>query len=107
MPKLDAIENFCRQAEALIQLKRSTEALTLLRQSLVLDPSHYEVHALRALAFLSAKNFALAVHAAEDAIALAPDLEWGHRLRCFALLGLGQPSDALDAEQLEFKFDLY
>jgi Flp pilus assembly protein TadD len=93
----DDVESLCSRAQALIDVKRSAEAIPLLQQAITLDPDDVYPRCLLGLAYIRAHQPALALRAAEEAIRIDPAEEWAHRLRSSSLSTLGKKRQALEA----------
>jgi tetratricopeptide (TPR) repeat protein len=87
----------CCQAQALIDVGRSAEAVPLLQRAIEADPQSVRTRCLMALALLKLRQLAQALRAAEGAIGLDPTSEWAHRLRSILLRETGKNRAALAA----------
>jgi Flp pilus assembly protein TadD len=85
------------RAETLIELRRFDEAASTLHRLLGHDPENGRGWCLLAQAQLARGDFAAARNAADHAVAVAPEWEWGHRLRSIALRETGRNDLAVAA----------
>ncbi|MCC2671103.1 MAG: repeat-containing protein [Armatimonadetes bacterium] len=90
-------DELCRQAEALIEMRRHADALPLLQRAIAADPGSYRPWCLSSQALLELGRHAEALEAAEAGTHLNPSYEWPHRLRSIALSNLGREKEALAA----------
>ena len=88
-----------QQAQTLIELGRSAEAVPLLHQVLAQSPHDAKTMCLLSQSCGELKHASEAERWAEQAIVAAPDLEWGHRLLAWHLLNQGGPNTALSPAQ--------
>jgi tetratricopeptide (TPR) repeat protein len=93
----DELSALLARADALMEMRRSPEALLVLEQALRLQPNHARTQCRRALAFLRMNRLREARQAAEQACAADPQEEWAHRLRCLTLLRQGMKTQAYAA----------
>jgi tetratricopeptide (TPR) repeat protein len=77
------------RVQAALELGRLDEALAEVRRLLAQDPGDPEAHALHGQVLMMLRRNAEAQQAAEAGLALAPELEWLHRVRALALLRQG------------------
>jgi Flp pilus assembly protein TadD len=82
------------RAQALINLGRSGEAVSILSPAVAADPHSYTLVCLLSQAYLGSKDPHAALSAAQRATALAPNDEWGHRLQSLAYSELGDHETA-------------
>src|SRR5262249_61482634 len=87
----------CAQAERLMDVGRSAEAVGLLQQAIRADPQDGRSRCLLALAFLRLHKLRLALKSAEEAVRMDPAQEWPHRLRSIILRQMGKHRRALEA----------
>lgn len=90
-------EKLLEQAEYLTEIERWNEAIPLLSKVLAQNPENFQANCLLALCHYSLKDYETALRFAEKAIAVAPDEEWGHRLRSVVLNAQGRKKEALQA----------
>ena len=83
------------RAQLLIDIGRHAEALKMLHGLAAEEPANTAVLCRIAVAELGLKHHREALHAADAAIAAAPDQEWGHRLRSIALDRMKRKKEAL------------
>ncbi|MCP2334336.1 tetratricopeptide repeat protein [Actinoalloteichus caeruleus] len=81
-------------SEALLDLGRTSEAITVLEAGLAAWPSDGVLWGQLAKALVGNGEFQRALVAADNAVRGAPGDDWGHRLRSGALVGLGRLADA-------------
>jgi tetratricopeptide (TPR) repeat protein len=93
----DPSPRLCSQAQALIDVGRSAEAVPLLQRAIGADPQSLRARCLIALALLKLRQLPPGLRAAEDAIGLDPTSEWAHRLRSILLREMGKNRAALAA----------
>lgn len=86
-----------QRAQALIDLRRYTEALELLAQAIAADPDDFELHCMRSRALLELGSYPEALAASETAARLAPDEAWPFTLRSAILVKLDRVREALKA----------
>jgi tetratricopeptide (TPR) repeat protein len=86
-----------RQAMALVEIRRFNDAIGLLGQLIASEPGEARPRCLLAQCRLGLDDPAGALEAANGAVAVDPELEWGHRLRSIALLHLKRKKEALAA----------
>lgn len=84
------------RAEALIAAGRHAEAATQLARLLASEPQNVYGWCVLARAHLGQRDHGAALEAASRAAAIAPDLEWPHRLASIALIGLGKTRRAVE-----------
>ncbi len=99
MSVIEDVEKFAEQARALISVGKYREALPLLFKALECAPKNPRLLCLITQAFDSLDEWDEAEKYADEAIAAAPDEEWGHRLRGLALRAKGDHISALAAMQ--------
>lgn len=87
----------CSQAQALIDVGRSAEAVPLLQRAIEADPQSIRARCLMALSLPKLRQLPQALRAAEGAISLDPTSEWAHRLRSILLRETGKHRAALAA----------
>ncbi len=85
------------RAGLLIELRRPEMAVRLLRDVLPAHTDRPDLWGQLAVALLAADRPQEALAAAEERLRLAPDDEWGHRLRGAALTQLGRHQEAIQA----------
>lgn len=90
-------DRLCAQAQSLLDVGRSHDALPLLQQAIAADPEALDPRCLLALALYRLSRNSEALQAAGEAASLHPDEEWPHRLRSVILLELKKPREALAA----------
>jgi predicted Zn-dependent protease len=73
------------QARVLIDAGRFAEAATTLTHGLAAEPGDYELLCLMSQVMVRTQRDREAATYAEQAIAVQPEGDWGHRLRCFAM----------------------
>jgi tetratricopeptide (TPR) repeat protein len=83
------------RARALLEVGRAEQAVEHLIRVVTVQPGSVEALCLLALAYGKLGQSAAALAAAEQALALAPNDEWAHRLRADALNGLGRFREAV------------
>ena len=96
----DQARRFYAKGIKLIEIGRAEEALHELRRGLMLSPNDARMLTAAAWATRLSGDLDEALRLVEQALAVAPDLEWPHRLRSVILLKLGREAEALD-EALE------
>ena len=85
------------RVEQLLELQRYAEAEQLLGSLLAEDPNDADLLGLSARCHLGLDRPQAALMAADRMVAVAPEVEWGHRLRCLALDELGRHDEAVEA----------
>jgi len=85
------------RAEALVELRRYAEAESLLGHVLAARPDDHRAWCVLALVHDGLGQAARMLEAANRAVALAPEEEWGHRLASIALARLRQLEEAVRA----------
>lgn len=85
------------RAEALVELRRYAEAESLLGRVLASRPDDHRAWCVLALARDGLGRTKEMLEAANRAVAVAPDQEWGHRLASIALARLRLPEEAVRA----------
>jgi Tfp pilus assembly protein PilF len=103
-PELDAWGEF-RRAEALIELRRYDEAVAVLSRAIGADVEAPRGWCLLAQAQLGLGDPEAALQSAGRAVALAPDLEWIHRLASLAFSRLGRHGEAVAAAREAVRLD--
>jgi tetratricopeptide (TPR) repeat protein len=101
---LDATGELLR-AEALIELRRFDEAVAVLTRAIGIDHNGPRGWCLLAQAQLGLGDHGAALQSTGQAAALAPDLEWTHRLASLALSRLGRHADAVAAAREAVRLD--
>jgi tetratricopeptide (TPR) repeat protein len=101
---LDARGELLR-AEALIELRRFDEAVVILSRAIGTDHDGPRGWCLLAQAQLGLGDYGAALQSAGRAAALAPDLEWAHRLASLALSRQGRHSEAVAAAREAVRLD--
>jgi len=86
-----------RQAQALVDARRWSDARDLLGPLVAERPDDARARCLLAVCLLNLDDPGGAMRQAEDAAAAAPTMEWPHRLRAAALLRLDVPHHAMKA----------
>jgi len=89
-PSLDAVTRLRRQAQEAERVGRAAEAVGLLHRAVGLDATDAALWRELAQAQLGARRNVEALRAAERALALAPEVAAGHRLKAVALARLGR-----------------
>jgi tetratricopeptide (TPR) repeat protein len=92
-----ASPRLCFQAQALIDVGRSAEAVPLLQRAIEADPESIRARCLMALALLKLRQLPQGLRAVEGALGLDPTSEWAHRLRSILLREMGKNRAALTA----------
>ena len=85
------------RAEALVELRRYAEAESLLGHVLAARPDDHRAWCVLALVHDGLGQATRMLEAANRAVALAPEEEWGHRLASIALARLRQLEEAVRA----------
>ena len=93
------------RATTLLELNRPDDAVRLLGQALAQQPEHLAAWTLLAVAHDVRDDYADMLAAANRVVALAPDVETGHRLASVALGGLGQDEEAVRAATEAVRLD--
>jgi tetratricopeptide (TPR) repeat protein len=101
---LDARSEF-RRAEALIELRRFDEAMDVLARAISIDHDAPRGWCLLAQTQLGLGDPDAALQSAGRAVALAPDLEWVHRLASLAFSRLGRHDEAVAAAREAVRLD--
>lgn len=101
---LDARSEF-RRAEALIELRRFDEAMAVLARAVSIDADAPRGWCLMAQTQLGLGDPEAALQSAGRAVALAPDLEWVHRLASLAFSRLGRHDEAVAAAREAVRLD--
>jgi Flp pilus assembly protein TadD len=86
-----------QRAEVLVELRRPTEAVEVLRSALVGHPGRADLWGQLAMALLAADRWGEAYEAAATRIQLAPEDEWGYRLASLALSAMDRSAEAVRA----------
>ncbi len=92
-------ENLFQKAEHLTEVERWREAVPLLLKVIAQNPQHFQAYCLLSLCHYSLKDNEKALEFAEKAITVAPEEEWGHRLRSVALSEQGKKKEALKSAE--------
>ncbi len=92
-------DNLLIKAEHLTEIERWTEAIPILFKVLAQNPQHFRVICLLSLCYHSLEDYQKALEFSEKAITIAPDEEWGHRLRSVALGEQGKNNEALKSAE--------
>src|SRR5262245_56741449 len=74
------------RAQALIDIERWSEAVAILNRGLSANPDNHWILCSLALSHLNMGDRNRAMEYADRAVSLAPEDEWGHRLRSVILL---------------------
>jgi tetratricopeptide (TPR) repeat protein len=90
------VEVGVERAAALVELRRFDEAIAHCRNVLASHATHLRAHCLLAQSELGRRHHRDALSAAQQAIAIAPDEEWPHRLASLAHAGLRDTQRALE-----------
>lgn len=85
------------RAEALMAVRRHTEAAAMLRAAIGADPRSARPRCLLANCLLATGDYAGALEAASGAAGVDPSSEWAHRIRAKALLHLKRRREGLAA----------
>ena len=85
------------RVEALVELGRCSEAESMLARVLADRPDDHHAWCLLALAQDGLSHWSEMLRAANHAVAVAPDHEWGHRLASIVLARLEMSADAYRA----------
>ncbi len=94
-----------KRAEALLEVDRPRDALALLFEALRLEPENHRVLARIAGAYLALNDHKTALKFANETVRVAPELEWGHRVRSIVLLNLGDKREAYRAAERAAQLD--
>lgn len=98
MTRSDDVEtSSLERAEVLCDLERFQDAERLLSRVTATDPGNAWAWCLLARAQLGMAAYAAAIESAQRASALAPEDDWSHRLRSYALVANGQQELAVQA----------
>ena len=92
-------EKLLEKATYLTEIERWNEAIPLLIKVIAQNPDHFHANCMLALCYHSLKDFENALLFAEKAVSVAPDEEWGHRLRSIVLTEQGKNKEALKAAE--------
>lgn len=92
-----------RKASALLEMGRPAEAAVLLRQILAHDAGHWRAAALLSTAELRQGHKDSAVAAAQQAVRLAPQQEWGYRVLAIASTSAKRGEEAKGAATMAVK----
>jgi Flp pilus assembly protein TadD len=95
MTELTEVSGALQRATVLCDLGRYDQAIVLLRAVLARDPQNVTGLCLLARAHLGQGSASDALRVATDAISLAPEHEWPHRIASLALSSLGRDEEAL------------
>jgi tetratricopeptide (TPR) repeat protein len=95
----ESSETLYKHAQALMDVDRPRDAIPLLHKALAGDPQNSHYLCSLSSAHHNLKEYTEALTWAERALGIAPDEEWGHRLRSRCLCRLGHPQEALVAAQ--------
>src|SRR5687768_250740 len=90
-------ERLLEKAEYLTEIERWNEAIPLLIKVIAQNPEQFQANCLLAFCYYSLRDFENARLFAEKAVSVAPDEEWGHRLRSVVLTEQGKKKEALKA----------
>lgn len=93
------IETLLQKAEHLVEIERWREAVPPLLKVLGQNPEHFQANCLLGACHFYLKNYVEALEFTEKAIAVAPDDEWGHRLRSIILGEMGRKKEALKSAE--------
>jgi tetratricopeptide (TPR) repeat protein len=93
------------RVEALVQLGRCSEAESMLARVLADHPDDHRAWCLLALARDGLSHWSEVLQAANHAVAVAPDHEWGHRLASIALARLEMTEAAVRAATEAVRLD--
>lgn len=93
----DDVRAIVRRGVGLLDVGRPREALPILHEALRIDPDNLSALASIARAHLALKDLRTALTFADSAVRVAPENEWGHRLRSIILQQAGRLREALDA----------
>src|SRR5688572_7654376 len=93
----DNLYDLIQRAAHLVDIERYREAIRLLMKARAIEPENSYVVSLLAQSFLGLGDNIQGLKHAEEATALDPDSEWGHRLRSIALGELERNHDSLSA----------
>ena len=88
-----------QRGDALCDLGRFADAERLLEGAVGRQPQDPRAWCLLARAQLGTSHYDAALRSAQTATSLAPEAEWGHRLRSIALVGMRQESLGVEAAQ--------
>jgi tetratricopeptide (TPR) repeat protein len=94
-PPPEKTTGLTQRAQMLISLGRSADAARLLHDALAQSPDDAKTMCLLSQAYSELDQYSEAERWAEQAIAAAPEQEWGYRLLAWHLLDQGAPHTAL------------
>jgi len=101
----DGAGGILKRAEFLLEVDRPRDALLLLLDALRLEPENHRVLARIAAAHLALQDHREALKFANETVRVAPELEWGHRLRSIVLLHIGDKREAYRAAERAAQLD--